>query len=80
MITLHMILLLGSLALGGLFLWLFIWAVRSGQFKDPEEAKYLLFREDDDEAETDPPRGTVKSSMKGNEGGESVDENGDENG
>ena len=54
MITLHMILLLGSLALGGLFLWLFIWAVRSGQFKDPEEAKYLLFREDDDEAETDP--------------------------
>ena len=50
MITLHMILLLGSLALGGLFLWLFIWAVRGGQFKDPEEAKYLLFREDDDEA------------------------------
>ena len=58
MITLHMILLLGSLALGGLFLWLFIWAVRSGQFKDPEEAKYLLFREDDDEAaDPAPPQG-----------------------
>jgi cbb3-type cytochrome oxidase maturation protein len=58
MITLHMILLLGSLALGGLFLWLFIWAVRGGQFKDPEEAKYLLFREDDDEAaDPAPPQG-----------------------
>ncbi|NQU39680.1 MAG: cbb3-type cytochrome oxidase assembly protein CcoS [Lentisphaerae bacterium] len=46
---LHMILLFGSLALGGLFLWFFVWAVRGGQFKDPEEAKYLMFREDDDE-------------------------------
>ncbi len=46
---LHMILLFGSLALGGLFLWLYIWAVRGGQFKDPEEAKYLMFREDDDD-------------------------------
>ena len=45
---LHMILLFGSLALGGIFLWLFVWAVRGGQFKDPEEAKYLMFREDDD--------------------------------
>ena len=47
---LHMILLFGSLALGGIFLWLFVWAVRGGQFKDPEEAKYLMFREDDDTA------------------------------
>ena len=53
---LHMILLLGSLALGGIFLWLFVWAVRGGQFKDPEEAKYLMFREDDDtEPEPEPP-------------------------
>ena len=44
----HMILLFGSLALGGMFLWLYIWAVRGGQFEDPEEAKYLMFREDDD--------------------------------
>ena len=49
----HIILLLGSLALGGIFLWLFIWAVRGGQFKDSEEAKYLMFREDDD-AEPEP--------------------------
>ncbi|MBT3296163.1 MAG: cbb3-type cytochrome oxidase assembly protein CcoS [Verrucomicrobia bacterium] len=46
---LHMILLFGSLALGGLFVWLYIWAVRGGQFKDPEEAKYLMFREDDND-------------------------------
>ena len=53
---LHMILLFGSLALGGIFLWLFVWAVRGGQFKDPEEAKYLMFREDDDaEPESDAP-------------------------
>jgi cbb3-type cytochrome oxidase maturation protein len=45
---LHMILLFGSLALAGVFLGLYIWAVRSGQFKDPEEAKYLMFREKDD--------------------------------
>jgi cbb3-type cytochrome oxidase maturation protein len=44
----HIILLLSALALSGLFLWLFVWAVKSGQFKDPEEAKYLLFREPDD--------------------------------
>jgi len=48
---LHMILLFGALSLGGIFLWLFIWAVRGGQFKDPEEAKYLMFREDEEDAE-----------------------------
>ena len=46
----HMILLFGSLVLGGIFLWLFIWAVRGGQFQDPEEAKYLMFRDDEDSA------------------------------
>ena len=44
----HIILLLGALSLAGIFLWLFIWAVKGGQFKDAEEAKYLLFREEDD--------------------------------
>jgi cbb3-type cytochrome oxidase maturation protein len=49
----HIVLLLGSLALAGIFLWLFIWAVRGGQFTDAEEAKYLMFREDD-EADPEP--------------------------
>lgn len=44
----HLILLFGTLALGGIFLGLYIWAVRGGQFEDPEEAKYLMFREDDE--------------------------------
>lgn len=44
----HMILLFGSLALGGIFVWLFVWAARSGQFHDSEEAKYHMFREDEE--------------------------------
>ena len=44
----HIILLFGSLALGGIFLGMFIWAVRGGQLQDVEEAKYAMFREDDD--------------------------------
>ena len=33
-----------SLLLGGLFLWLFIMAVRSGQFDDMEAGKYEMLR------------------------------------
>ena len=29
------------------FLSLFRWAVKDGQFDDPEEAKYVIFREDE---------------------------------
>ena len=66
----HMILLFGSLALGGLFLWLFVWAVRGGQFKDPEEAKYLMFRDDEDSAHAD------KASPEGDTDGRRTEETG----
>ena len=66
-IVIHIILLLGALALSGLFLWLFIWAVRGGQFKDPEEAKYLLFREPDDSS-------PVEQEDQGGKGGRRTEE------
>ncbi|OFZ16289.1 MAG: cytochrome oxidase maturation protein, cbb3-type [Bdellovibrionales bacterium GWA2_49_15] len=37
-----------ALLLGLLFLLLFCWAVKDGQFTDVEEAKYILFREPKD--------------------------------
>lgn len=36
-----------SLLLGLMFVGSFIWAVRSGQFKDVEEPKYQMMRDDD---------------------------------
>lgn len=37
-----------TLILGALFLGLFCWAVKDGQFDDVEEAKYQIFRDDDE--------------------------------
>jgi cbb3-type cytochrome oxidase maturation protein len=48
MLYLTIILLITTTLLGGIFFALFRWAVKDGQFEDPEEAKYVIFREDDD--------------------------------
>jgi len=45
-ITLFMTLLLGFF-----FFLLFCWAVKDGQYTDTEEAKYLMFREQEDVSE-----------------------------
>ena len=47
MLTLTIILLITTTLLGGIFFALFRWAVKDGQFDDPEEAKYVIFREEE---------------------------------
>jgi len=47
MLVLTIILLITTTLLGGIFFALFRWAVKDGQFDDPEEAKYVIFREDE---------------------------------
>ena len=47
MLWITIILLISTTLLGGVFFVLFRWAVKSGQFDDPEEAKYVIFREDE---------------------------------
>lgn len=47
MLLLTIILMITTTLLGGIFFILFRWAVRDGQFEDPEEAKYVIFREDE---------------------------------
>jgi cbb3-type cytochrome oxidase maturation protein len=42
-----------SLAMGVVFALLFIWAVRSGQFKDVEAPKYEMLQDDDELVEND---------------------------
>ncbi|WP_084396674.1 cbb3-type cytochrome oxidase assembly protein CcoS [Henriciella aquimarina] len=37
-----------ALGLGGLGLLAFIWAARSGQFDDPDGAKYRILMDDDE--------------------------------
>ncbi len=46
--VLTIILLITTTLLGGIFFAMFHWAVKDGQFEDAEEAKYVIFREDDD--------------------------------
>jgi cbb3-type cytochrome oxidase maturation protein len=48
MLLLTIIILVSTTLLGFIFFALFHWAVKDGQFDDPEEAKYVIFREDDD--------------------------------
>lgn len=48
MLILTIILLITTTLLGGIFFVMFRWAVKDGQFEDAEEAKYVIFREDDD--------------------------------
>jgi cbb3-type cytochrome oxidase maturation protein len=47
MLVLTIILLIATTILGGIFFALFRWAVKDGQFDDPEEAKYVIFREEE---------------------------------
>lgn len=47
MLTLTIILLLSTTLLGFVFFLIFRWAVKDGQFDDPEEAKYVIFREEE---------------------------------
>jgi cbb3-type cytochrome oxidase maturation protein len=42
------LLIVVSLALGGLAWWFFVWTVRSGQYEDPEGAKYRMLEDDAD--------------------------------
>lgn len=47
MLILTIILLITTTILGGIFFALFRWAVKDGQFDEPEEAKYVIFREEE---------------------------------
>jgi len=47
MLVLTIILLISTTLLGGIFFVLFRWAVKDGQFENPEEAKYVIFREEE---------------------------------
>jgi cbb3-type cytochrome oxidase maturation protein len=47
MLTLTIMLLITTTLLGSIFFVLFRWAVKDGQFDDPEEAKYVIFREEE---------------------------------
>ena len=42
---LTIIILIATTLLGFIFFGMFRWAVKDGQFDDPEEAKYVIFRE-----------------------------------
>jgi cbb3-type cytochrome oxidase maturation protein len=46
-LILTIILLVMTTLLGFIFFAMFHWAVKDGQFEDPEEAKYVIFREDE---------------------------------
>ena len=47
MLFLTIIILITTTLLGFIFFAMFRWAVKDGQFDDPEEAKYVIFREDE---------------------------------
>lgn len=47
MLWMTIILLISTTLLGAIFFVLFRWAVKDGQFEDAEEAKYVIFREDE---------------------------------
>jgi len=47
MLIMTIILLITTTILGAVFFVLFRWAVKDGQFDDPEEAKYVIFREEE---------------------------------
>ncbi|MDF7806714.1 cbb3-type cytochrome oxidase assembly protein CcoS [Pontiellaceae bacterium B12219] len=50
MLILTIVLLIATTLLGTIFFGLFRWAVKDGQFDDPEEAKYVIFREEEKHA------------------------------
>ncbi len=60
-----------SLALGVAAWLFFMWTVRSGQYDDPEGAKYRMLEDDDGERRPAPPR--APEASKGAESGASGD-------
>jgi cbb3-type cytochrome oxidase maturation protein len=48
MLLLTVILLVSTTLLGFIFFLMFRWAVKDGQFDDPEEAKYVMFRDENE--------------------------------
>jgi cbb3-type cytochrome oxidase maturation protein len=52
MLWLTIILLITTTLLGCIFFVMFRWAVKDGQFDDPEEAKYVIFREEERHVES----------------------------
>jgi cbb3-type cytochrome oxidase maturation protein len=50
MLFLTIIILITTTLLGFIFFLMFRWAVKDGQFDDPEEAKYVIFREHESHA------------------------------
>jgi cbb3-type cytochrome oxidase maturation protein len=50
MLLLTIIILITTTLLGFIFFAMFRWAVKDGQFDDPEEAKYVIFREDENDS------------------------------
>jgi len=58
-LILTIILLVSTTLLGLVFFLLFRWAVKDGQFDDPEEAKYVIFRE-----EEKPVRGAIDGGKR----------------
>jgi cbb3-type cytochrome oxidase maturation protein len=50
MLILTILILITTTLLGGIFFMMFRWAVKDGQFDDPEEAKYVIFREHENHA------------------------------
>ena len=57
-----------SLALAGIIIWVFLWAVRSGQFDDLEGPAHQILMDDDDpvieEQEEVPPGHAEKKQSK----------------
>ena len=47
MLLLTIIILITTTLMGLIFFAMFRWAVKDGQFDDPEEAKYVIFRENE---------------------------------
>ena len=45
MIDITIVLLITTTLLGVLFFGLFVWGLSDGQFKNSEEAKYVIFRD-----------------------------------
>jgi cbb3-type cytochrome oxidase maturation protein len=52
---LYLLIPLGLILVGGA-LWVFFWAVQSGQFEDLEGPAYRIFEEEDNESEIPSPR------------------------
>lgn len=64
MLILTIALLVLTTLLGFIFFVMFRWAVKDGQFEDPEEAKYVIFREDEPHRSGEVDRGEKRWKKK----------------